>query len=609
MDENIFRAVCDAVHLQEVITAYTDVEFNKNKCRCMFHNDCEPSFSIYGKNGRELWHCFGCGIGGDAVSWVERYFNLKPLEAVRKLNNDFRLGLKVGGRLSKADRQRLFELERQRKIETAWRSWQRQHELSEIDKVKALEQEKKQADAAGNWEKSAQLQSDIDFIDYQLESISDRTESEWIDLYCSENGIQSGGDFMQAFAMNEGIENEDKEEGQTRTAEKELLTPEVLSDWMQENGISIRYNETTKRMEISGLEEENQELIAETVVTILRSRLQTTGKFRGASKENVSDFLAVCGSRQAYNPVLEYLDRYQWDGKSRLPELYENMNIAADDDLSRVLIKKWLMQCIAILHNKPNEPYGCDGCLTLCGNQGIGKTSLFRKLAIKPNFFKEGLVIDTGDKDTIIRAVGCWIGEVGEVESTLRKDIERLKSFLTSPEDEIRIPYGRVAPIVPRRTSFCATCNSTEFLVDTSGNRRFWTIHVDNINLDKLEKLNVTQLWGEIQAAVQAEGLQSFRLTKSEQKQLADRNSQHTKKVKAQVEVEDILGLVDTKFYNIVSEYQTTTEFRDNFSSELGKFTVDIVAKALEAVGIHAEIKKINGKTRRVRLLPKRFWK
>ena len=208
---NIFNAICSLVHVKEVITFYSGAEFKGKMCRCMFHTDKSPSFSIYEKNGKELWHCFGCTTGGDAVSWVAKYFNLRQFEACKKLNEDFRLGLKIGGRLTKADKESIRKQTHQRKIKTAWQTWQKQHEYSEIDRYKQLKREKEQADEAGDWQKSAQLKGDIEFIDYQLDSIPDRTESDWQRIYLKENDIYAeqqqldDDNFFAVFAENEDI--------------------------------------------------------------------------------------------------------------------------------------------------------------------------------------------------------------------------------------------------------------------------------------------------------------------------------------------------------------------------------------------------------------------
>lgn len=59
---------------------------------CPFHaGDRDASLKIY--PGGRGWHCFGCGEGGDIISFVQKLFNLDFMDALRKLNDDFRLNL------------------------------------------------------------------------------------------------------------------------------------------------------------------------------------------------------------------------------------------------------------------------------------------------------------------------------------------------------------------------------------------------------------------------------------------------------------------------------------------------------------------------------------
>ena len=59
---------------------------------CPFHHEKTPSLKLY-KNGS--WHCFGCGKGGDVISFVQDYFGLTFPQAMEKLNDDFHLGLPI----------------------------------------------------------------------------------------------------------------------------------------------------------------------------------------------------------------------------------------------------------------------------------------------------------------------------------------------------------------------------------------------------------------------------------------------------------------------------------------------------------------------------------
>ena len=105
-----------AVTAREVFEHY-GFEINRaGFCRSPFAaNDKTPSLKVY--DGDRGWHDFSSGKGGDVISFVQEYFNLSFQDAVKKLNDDLRLGFPIGERLT-ADKQREAERaaqERQRK--------------------------------------------------------------------------------------------------------------------------------------------------------------------------------------------------------------------------------------------------------------------------------------------------------------------------------------------------------------------------------------------------------------------------------------------------------------------------------------------------------------
>lgn len=58
---------------------------------CPFHQEKTPSFSV--SSSRQLYHCFGCGVGGDAIEFLEAYDNLSFIEAMTKLAES--VGMKI----------------------------------------------------------------------------------------------------------------------------------------------------------------------------------------------------------------------------------------------------------------------------------------------------------------------------------------------------------------------------------------------------------------------------------------------------------------------------------------------------------------------------------
>jgi DNA primase len=77
--------VKQAVDIVEVISAHTDLRRQGTRWvgLCPFHEERTPSFSV--DAGEKLYHCFGCGVGGDTIKFVEEKEGLGFAEAVELL--------------------------------------------------------------------------------------------------------------------------------------------------------------------------------------------------------------------------------------------------------------------------------------------------------------------------------------------------------------------------------------------------------------------------------------------------------------------------------------------------------------------------------------------
>lgn len=308
----------------------------------------------------------------------------------------------------------------------------------------------------------------------------------------------------------------------------EQLTASVIADLLGKLGIAVRMNVISGETEIIGAPQSwSFESTVNNLPVYLKDWLKRAGA-KGVSKDAICDCLALIGDEQRYNPVMQMLYAFSWDGVDRLQAVYEILGISGDQ-LSMVLVKKWMWQSVALAHNVLRSPFGADGVLTTIGAQGIGKTSFFRWLSYDPNWFREGVALNFAVKDSLINALGAWICELGELGSTLKRDIDQIKAFLLSTSDNIRRPYARNAEMRPRYTSFCATVNDEDFLKDETGNRRFWTVPVSRIDLERMrgyDRLWVQQLWAQVLTFYNSNP-QGFRLTREEQRALELRNREH----------------------------------------------------------------------------------
>ena len=117
---SIFEEVKSQLNIRQVIEHYGIKVNRANFFICPFHNDHKPSASI--KN--DYFNCFVCGAGGDLITFTAKLHGLSNIDACKKLDQDFHLGLSQQpmshiDRL-KADRERAkrqAELKRQKEIE------------------------------------------------------------------------------------------------------------------------------------------------------------------------------------------------------------------------------------------------------------------------------------------------------------------------------------------------------------------------------------------------------------------------------------------------------------------------------------------------------------
>lgn len=408
----------------------------------------------------------------------------------------------------------------------------------------------------------------------------------------------------------EEISFPDKEEKK----KKPMIDFELFSEFLEKQKYSIRYNQITHNFEFFGFDKgESVEHLAENVPTILQDQLKKI--YTHVSKQNIIDYITRYATRHKYNPVLSAIQAVKWDGKDRVAEIYKIFRIPADTEegiYSRIYIFKWLKQCVCALYNDIENPYSLDIILVFQGKQGIGKTRFFEMLALNSKFFGEGICLDPRDKDSIIQATSKWISELGEIGSTMKKDMDSVKAFLTKSTDEYRTPYGKASLHYPRMTSFVGTVNDEQFLIDQTGNRRFVTISLPlDLVIDynsQIKPFDALQLWAQIYEIVRNEDKAScFRLSEDEKRYLEKRNAAFVKPMKGECEVLDILEEQQTPQQGYICTFKEMTVLQFIQLHNL-KYDARIIGKVLNKYGYESKVKKENGKATRVIKLPVKYW-
>jgi predicted P-loop ATPase len=140
--------------------------------------------------------------------------------------------------------------------------------------------------------------------------------------------------------------------------------------------------------------------------------------------------------------------------------------------------------------------------LVLEGPQYAGKSSLFRILAIRDEWFTDNFTLKLADdeKKLIEQTAGCLILEIPELKGLQHSQVETIKAFLSRQVDKSRLSYGRFPATVPRQYIIGGTINPEDdapYLKDKTGNRRFWPVTTaDHIDVASLRR-DIDQLWAE----------------------------------------------------------------------------------------------------------------
>jgi len=275
-----------------------------------------------------------------------------------------------------------------------------------------------------------------------------------------------------------------------------LNTWENLAWLLEQYGITARYNIISKDVAVVvpgrnyGGDAAANCALAEINSLCARNRMP---------KADTGDYLKLIANQQSYNPVAEFIMSKPWDGVSRLQDVCDTLETAPgyDRELLALLVRRWLVSAAAAAL-MPNG-FWSKGVLVLQGEQSLGKTAWFKSLVPQEQrtLIKVGANIDPTNKDSISSAIGHWMVELGELDGTFRKaDIAKLKAFISQDVDQLRRPYDRLESAYQRRTVFFASVNPERFLADETGNVRWWTVPIVNLNYE--HGIDVQQLWAEV---------------------------------------------------------------------------------------------------------------
>lgn len=242
--------------------------------------------------------------------------------------------------------------------------------------------------------------------------------------------------------------------------------------------------------------------------TALRLRLERNG-FVPISRQMIVDSVHLSARENRFDSAIEWLDSISWDGVPRIAASLTRYFGARDTEyVTAVGMYMW-----TALAGRVMEPgVKADMVPVFIGAQGDGKSFGVAELVPAAALY-EGVDLQDRDADLSRKMRGRLVLEIGELQGMASRDVESLKAFITRRFDTWIPKYQECALTYPRRSLFIGTTNRTDFLTDTTGNRRWLPIETGRVDTGALRR-DREQLWAEARECFNAAGVAWYKAQK-----------------------------------------------------------------------------------------------
>ena len=314
-------------------------------------------------------------------------------------------------------------------------------------------------------------------------------------------------------------------------------------------------------------------------------------------EQRIKAAIQYAAGKNKYCPIRRYLDscsahaipHKDWE---RIGEVF----LGNKHHLATLAMQRMMIGAVARAYNP-----GCSMSWLpiLVGAQGVGKSMFSRSLVPEKLFAEVSTPLETLMKEQY-RLHVAWLLELPEIDHFFQsRNIENFKNLITTRCDEVRRPYASLPERLLRRFVMIGTTNRNQFLVDSTGNRRFVPLEIGTGFLIPWKQLSEERdsLWA---SAVQAyrEG-QSYEFNSGEIAQIAEYIQEFGD---PDPWMEKINSYVSIK--HEVTAADVLTKALDLDPRQQGRRESRRVADVLQTLGWRRKntSRKINGKTKSVRL-------
>ena len=331
--------------------------------------------------------------------------------------------------------------------------------------------------------------------------------------------------------------------------------------------------------------------------------------YKLTSEKCMDKALRIEANSRAYHPICEYLEQLEWDGQERIRYVLQRYMGADASDFVYEVVKHFLMEALSRIYRP-----GCkaDEMLCLVGQQGAGKSTFFRFLALNDDWFSDDLK-QLNDSKIYEHLRGHWIMEMSEMIAAISaKSNEEIKSFLTRQKDTYRNPYDKYEEDRKRQCIFAGSTNTRQFIpFDRTGARRFLPIAIDSskaekhiLDDEKEARAYFDQLWAEAMEIYWSTENKSSLLKFS--KEMEQKISEYRKQFTQEDTMAGMIqGWLDAYKGTHVCSVQIWKEAFDHFEREPKKFETNEICSIMDTQitgwkrdGIHRFSKEGYGRQR-----------
>lgn len=335
---------------------------------------------------------------------------------------------------------------------------------------------------------------------------------------------------------------------------------QIIQDWKLE----FRFNVLTKINEYRKGDSEWTQ-IGLLPNDIIRE-METERGVKSISMTKVSEMLMSTDIANPYNPIEDFFVKLpKWDGNDSIKKIckYITPEFGENVEYFESMLRKAIIRTIrcALEREYINRMVFC----FYSEAQEIGKTKFFKWLC--PNEVYDDETIDPTNKDSMLKLGRYLMINMDELDSLQKKDISRLKAFISKGDMNTRVAYGRFEENFQRYASLFGSTNKQDLLADET-NTRWIILRVANFDWKNYTKdVDPMQIWSQCYELYKADN-EAGELTSNEKRMREQRNGSLFVETTQEFEIIE-------KYFENGSDFYTSTDIKLMIERELAPIKIN----------------------------------